>query len=103
MATTAPPKQITREDRRLIMEWLDLNYDPDNQRYIKDWDDEKASKTLARPRAWIAQIRDEFFGPAWSRGMALGGLLRANPGLAFQVELESGEPPYQTFSLLVRW
>ena len=45
----------------------------------------------------------EFFGPAWSRGMALSGLLKANPQLSFKVELESGEPPYQSFTLLVSW
>ncbi|MFP2926012.1 DUF2378 family protein [Pyxidicoccus sp. 3LG] len=48
-------------------------------------------------------FREEYFGPAWSRGMALAGLLKGNPDLKFQVELESGEPPYTHFALLVRW
>ncbi|WP_163999436.1 DUF2378 family protein [Pyxidicoccus caerfyrddinensis] len=48
-------------------------------------------------------FRDEFFGPAWSRGMALSGLLKGNPQLTFRVELESGEPPYSSFTLLVSW
>jgi uncharacterized protein (TIGR02265 family) len=48
-------------------------------------------------------FRDELFGAAWARGMALGGLLKANPGLKFQVDLESGAPPYASFTLLVTW
>lgn len=48
-------------------------------------------------------FREEFFGPAWARGFALAGLLKANPRLSFQVERESGEPPYASFTLLVTW
>ncbi|NMO17849.1 TIGR02265 family protein [Pyxidicoccus fallax] len=48
-------------------------------------------------------FRDEYFGPAWTRAMTLAGLRKANPGLDFQVELESGEPPYASFTLLVKW
>ncbi|QSQ22351.1 TIGR02265 family protein [Pyxidicoccus parkwayensis] len=48
-------------------------------------------------------FRNEYFGPAWSRGMTLSGLLKANPELTVKVELESGEPPYQSFTLLVSW
>ncbi len=48
-------------------------------------------------------FRDEFFGPAWSRGMTLSGLLRANPDLHYRAELEAGEPPYTHFTLLVSW
>lgn len=48
-------------------------------------------------------FRDELFGPAWTRGMSLSGLMKANPQLSFKVELESGEPPYQSFTLLVSW
>lgn len=48
-------------------------------------------------------FRDEYLGAAWARGMALAGLLKVNPGLKFQVELESGEPPYASFALLVKW
>ncbi|MBZ4418045.1 DUF2378 family protein [Myxococcus sp. RHSTA-1-4] len=48
-------------------------------------------------------FRDEYFGPSWARGMSLAGLLKANPGLSFQVERESGEPPYASFTLLVKW
>ncbi|MCP3139777.1 TIGR02265 family protein [Pyxidicoccus xibeiensis] len=54
-------------------------------------------------RAARLVFREEYFGPAWSRGMALAGLLKGNPDLKFQVELESGEPPYTHFTLLVKW
>lgn len=48
-------------------------------------------------------FRDEFFGPAWARGFALAGLIKANPNLTFHAERESGEPPYASFTLLVKW
>jgi uncharacterized protein (TIGR02265 family) len=48
-------------------------------------------------------FRDELFGPAWSRGMTLGGLHRANPDLQYRVELEAGEPPYTHFTMRVSW
>ncbi|MFY2559626.1 DUF2378 family protein [Corallococcus terminator] len=59
---------------------------------------ERVSDTTARLR-----FKDEFFGPAWCSGLVRGGLLKTNPERRFRVELESGEPPYKDFSLLIHW
>lgn len=48
-------------------------------------------------------FRDEYFGPAWSRAMGLAGLRQVNPELQYRSELESGEPPYKDFTLLLSW
>ncbi|QSQ12587.1 DUF2378 family protein [Myxococcus landrumensis] len=61
-------------------------------------DYERLSDSSARLR-----FKDEFFGPAWCTGLVRGGLLQKNPEQRFHVRLESGEPPYKDFSLLVTW
>ncbi|AKF87213.1 hypothetical protein MFUL124B02_39485 [Myxococcus fulvus 124B02] len=59
---------------------------------------ERVSDTTAR-----LSFKDEFFGPAWCSGLVRSGLLQTNPERRFRVELESGEPPYKDFSLLIHW
>lgn|GEM_PF-2092171 len=59
---------------------------------------ERVSDTTARLR-----FKDEFFGPAWCSGLVRSGLLKTNPERRFRVELESGEPPFKDFSLLIHW
>ncbi|NTX02867.1 DUF2378 family protein [Myxococcus sp. CA051A] len=59
---------------------------------------ERVSDTTARVR-----FKDEFFGPAWCSGLVRSGLLQTNPERRFRVELETGEPPFKDFSLLIHW
>lgn len=68
MATTKPvaeaPRDMTREDRRIINDKLDSVYSKDA--YQAPWTDSAVAKDLGVPRDWVAQVRDQFFGPAGS-------------------------------------
>ena len=54
------PRAISREDRKRIHEaiglhYLDVGYEP-------PWTDKLIAENLKVPQAWVAEIRDEFFG-----------------------------------------
>lgn len=59
-----PPREMTREDRRIINDKLDSVYSKDA--YKAPWTDSAVAKDLGVPRDWVAQVRDQFFGPAGS-------------------------------------
>jgi hypothetical protein len=59
-----PPRECTREDRRIIMEKLDEVYGKDC--YKAPWTDAAVAKDLGVPRDWVTRNREEFFGPAGS-------------------------------------
>lgn len=59
-----PPRECTREDRRIIMEKLDEVYGKDC--YKSPWTDEAVAKDLGVPRDWVTRNREDFFGPAGS-------------------------------------
>lgn len=63
-AASLPPRQMLREDRRLIFAQLEDCYLDEKSGYVDGWSDEKVAKTLNVPRKWVEQIRDENFGPA---------------------------------------
>ena len=52
----------TRDQKRTIMDFLNANYDENG--WTGTWSDAKAAATLSVPRAWVQQIRSEFFGDA---------------------------------------
>lgn len=58
-----PPREMSRDDRRLIFAKLDEVYVDENTGYSAGWTDDKVATDLGVPRAWVAQIRDENFGP----------------------------------------
>lgn len=66
MAATVQPTPIpsqrtpTPQQRRAILDKIDEN--STNGRYKGDISDEKLAKALGVPRAWISEIREEFFG-----------------------------------------
>lgn len=59
-----PPREMTREDRRIIFAQLEEVYVDEATGYTTDWNDERVSKHLNCPRKWIETIREENFGPA---------------------------------------
>lgn len=59
-----PPREMTRADRRIIMEKLDEVYG--DQCYKTPWTDAALAKDLGTPRAWISEVRDQCFGPEGS-------------------------------------
>lgn len=60
----APAREATREDKRRIRGALDDHYDDRRQMYVDHWTDQKLADKLSVPRAWVANIREEFYGPA---------------------------------------
>lgn len=62
--TAEPPRECTREDRRIIMEKLDEVYG--KEAYKAPWTDTAVAKDLGVPRDWVTKNREEFFGPAGS-------------------------------------
>ena len=59
-----PPREMTREDRRIVFAKIEEVYLDETTGYIKDWNDERVAKDLSCPRKWVETIRDENFGPA---------------------------------------
>lgn len=58
------PREMTREDRRIIFAKLSDVYLDEASGYQPPWTDKKVADDLGVPRAWVEQIRDENFGPA---------------------------------------
>jgi len=63
LATVPPPREMSREDRRLIFAKLEGVYEDEKTGYQKDWTDKRVADDLGCPQAWVAKIRDENFGP----------------------------------------
>ena len=65
-----PPRQPTREDRRLIVDELDRTYDLTNMRYPGKLDDAALAARLDVPRAWVAELREQLYGPEANEAQA---------------------------------
>ncbi|AXQ68388.1 hypothetical protein HOT99_gp229 [Caulobacter phage CcrBL10] len=61
--TAEPPRAATPAENRRILEALDIHYDTNRQCYGGDMTDEKVSKELGLPRAWVAELRERVYGP----------------------------------------
>lgn len=57
------PKEMTRDDRRIVFAKLNDVYLGEHEGYSAGWTDAKVADDLGVPRAWIATIREENFGP----------------------------------------
>lgn len=62
-ASDKPPREMGRDDRRLIFAKLEEVYIDEKTGYSTGWNDEAVAKDMAVPRAWVALIREENFGP----------------------------------------
>lgn len=56
-------RQATREQNRTISEALDANYDIERGCYRGALTDKVLAEKLKFPAAWVAAVRDQFFGP----------------------------------------
>lgn len=72
-----PPPDMTREHRRIIFEKLNELYANETTGYSGDWTDKKVAESLGCPRAWVAQIREENFGPEGSNEVISADLDKA--------------------------
>lgn len=58
----APPREMTRDDRRIIISKLDAVYLDSKRGYDAGWSDHKVASDLGVPRKWVEDIRAENFG-----------------------------------------
>ena len=57
------PRQLTKEDRRIIFSKLNEVYVDERTGYSASWTDGSVATNLGVPTEWVKQIRDENFGP----------------------------------------
>jgi hypothetical protein len=57
------PREITREDKRLIFGKVDTVYLDEHRGYEKGWSDKRVADDLGVPLAWVRTIRESDFGP----------------------------------------
>ncbi len=57
-----PPREMSKEDRRVIFAKLNDVYIDESKGYGKEWSDGKVAEDLGVPRAWVVSIREENFG-----------------------------------------
>jgi hypothetical protein len=65
-----PPREMSRDDRRVIFAKLDEVYIDENKGYDNGWSDHRVAVDLGVPRAWVASVREEMFGPDKSNAEA---------------------------------
>jgi hypothetical protein len=64
MKAVEAPREPTRAQKREIMDMLETAYDVENERYTGGDTDDTVADVLKVLPGWVAQIREEFFGPA---------------------------------------
>ena len=62
-AATQMPRQPQREDKRLIILEIENHYLGPDKGYSPGTTDETVAKSLNVPVKWVADLREEFFGP----------------------------------------
>lgn len=61
-----PVRKPSREQKREIMDLLRDTYDTKNGRYMGEETDHSVASLLEVMEGWVAELREEFFGPAGS-------------------------------------
>lgn len=62
-ASAEPPRVMGREDRQIVFAKLSDVYLGEAVGYDRDWNDDRVSRDLNCPRAWVVEVREQFFGP----------------------------------------
>jgi len=57
-----PPREMGRDDRRIIFEKLNEVYLDEKRGYDSGWSDQRVSTDLGVPRKWVETLRVEMFG-----------------------------------------
>lgn len=60
--TIEPPREMGREDRRLIFAKIDDVYLDERTGYSAGWTDKRVAEDLGVPLAWVRALREENFG-----------------------------------------
>lgn len=79
-----PPREMSRDDRRIVFEKLNEVYVSEKVGYDKGWSDKRVSEDLGVPRAWVVQVRDEMFGPS-HESEAAGDMLKRIEAISSEV------------------
>jgi hypothetical protein len=58
-----PVRGMSREDKRIVFQKISEVYVGEQAGYQPPWTDELVARDLGVPRAWVAEIREEMFGP----------------------------------------
>lgn len=82
-----PPSQMTRADGRIIFEKLNEVYGDEDKGYLEHWTDAEVARTLGCPRAWVANVREQHFGPAGSNAQLAQQLEEAKRIIAQAAEI----------------
>lgn len=62
MVVVEPPREMGREDRRLIFAKIDEVYLDERTGYSPGWTDKRVAEDLGVPLAWVQTLREENFG-----------------------------------------
>jgi hypothetical protein len=81
-AAAEAPREMSREDRRIIFTKIDELYLSDKTGYSPPWTDAAVARDLGVPRAWVSQVREDLFGPEGSNAEFDDFLARAAPVIA---------------------
>lgn len=60
----ASPREMQREDRRIILAKLNEVYLDEQRGYDNGWTDHRVAEDLGVPRKWVEELREQNFGPA---------------------------------------
>ena len=60
------PREMSREDRRIVFAKVDELYLDDKTGYQPPWTDAAVARDLGVPRSWVSSVREELFGPEGS-------------------------------------
>lgn len=91
---TAPqPREMTREEGRIIFAKLEEVYRDEKHGYQNDWSDHRVAADLNCPRAWVEEVRKKFFGPEGGNDEARKILAEAKALLtsAEQIRMEANK------------
>jgi hypothetical protein len=65
-AKAPEPRPMQREEGRIIYEKIKDVYVNEKVGYSDGWTDARIAKDLGAPRAWVAEVREQWFGPEGS-------------------------------------
>lgn len=60
------PRDMSREEGRIIFAKIEEVYRDEKHGYHNGWSDHRVATDLSCPRAWVEQVRKQFFGPEGS-------------------------------------
>ena len=83
-----PPRQMGFQDKPIILAKLvEVYVDPDVG-YDRGWSDKRVAEDLGVPRAWVAELREQNFGPAGDNEEIRAFLARVEAHVAKVADVE---------------